>query len=234
MRLNDNPSPAGRSLLIVVLSLFTFCHGDEGVAAEILWKHVATEQGVELYSSTEKVGDQLPFKAITIIEAPYERIVMSLVDHEKKTSWAPKLKSARVHHRLGANRFAYSEYYEAPWPFHDREFLLDGTIEYRDNSVFFEAANLEDISLAADNHVRVDVEVMELQVSPHSPTSSRLVFTFSGNMGGWIPEFVKKIITRKWPIRFLQAFENHLLVAEVRETEMYRSLSKKELVVPEG
>ena len=219
---------------LIVLSLLTCFSGNKSGAAEMDWQHVATEQGVELFSPAEKVGDQLPFRAITIIEAPYQKIVMALVDHEQKTTWAPKLKSTRVHQRMGVNRFAYSEYYKVPWPFHDREFLLDGTIDYRDNSVFFEAVNFEDLSLAADNHIRVDVEIMELQISPHSPTSSRLTFTFSGNMGGWIPEFVKKIITRKWPIRFLQAFENYLLAAEVRETEMYRSLSKKELVVPEG
>ncbi len=217
---------------LFILPLLLLSYVSVVSAAEIEWEHVATEQGVELYSPVQKIGDQLPFRAIAIIDAPYQKIVMSLVDHEQKATWAPKLKSTRVHNRPETNRFAYSEYYSVPWPFKDREFLLDGTIDYRGNSVFFEAVNLEDFSLAADNHVLVDVEVMKLQISPYSPGSSQLVFTFSGNMGGWIPEFVKKIITRKWPIRFLQAFENHLLEAEIRETDMYRSLSKKELVMP--
>ena len=79
--------------LIILLSLLLICGCHTAAASEIVWKHVATEQGVELYSPDREVGEQLPFKAITVIQAPYHKVVMSLVDHERKVAWAPKLKS---------------------------------------------------------------------------------------------------------------------------------------------
>ena len=225
-----SPTVIGATLfLLSFLVLFPCRHI---LAAELEWEFISDEQGVELYGATQKIDGQLPFKAITEIQAPYQQIIMALMDHEQKPSWAPKLKSTKFHFQNEDNHFAYSEYYETPWPFYDREFLLDGTIEYRDNSVIFEASNLTKKSLRADNHVLVDIAVLTVEVTPVSSDSSKIIFTFSGNMGGWIPNFVKNIIQRKWPILFLQALENHLLNEEIEATVLYENLPKRDLTIP--
>ena len=220
------------SATIFLCSLLMLSPGGHTRAAELDWQFISNEQGVELYGATTKLDGQLPFKAITEIKAPYQQIVMALMDYEQKPSWAPKLKSTQFHFQNFENQFAYSEYYKTPWPFYDREFLLDGTIVYGDNSVIFEASNLTQTSFAADNHVLVDVAILRLEISPVSEDSSQVTFTFSGNMGGWIPNFVKNIIQRKWPILFLQALENHLVNEEVEETALYRNLPKRDLTIP--
>ena len=215
-----------------VVLCIVFLTDSQPQAAELEWELVSDEQDIELYGATQKIDGQLPFKAITEIQAPYQQIVMALMDYEQKPSWAPKLLSTKFHFQNEANQFAYSEYYEAPWPFFDREFLLDGRIEFRDNSVVFEASNLPQTSLAADNHVLVDIAILRLEITPVSQDSSQVTFTFSGNMGGWIPNFVKNIIQRKWPILFLQALENHLVNEEVKETALYEKLPKRDLTIP--
>ena len=222
------------SITLFLSTFFILSPGGHARAVELDWEFISDEQGVELYGATTKLDGQLPFKAVTEIKAPYQQIVMALMDYEQKPSWAPKLKSTKFHFQNSENQFAYSEYYETPWPFYDREFLLDGTIVYGDNSVILEASNLTQTSFAADNHVQVDVAILRLEISPVSEGSSRVTFTFSGNMGGWIPNFVKNLIQRKWPILFLQALENHLVNEQVEETAIYRNLPKRDLIIPQS
>ncbi len=224
--------PAVKKAIFILLSLMVLFPSGQLPAAELEWELVSDEQGVELYGASQKIDGQLPFKAITEIKAPYQQIIMALMDHERKPSWAPKLKSTKFHFQSSDNQFAYSEYYETPWPFFDREFLLDGRIEYRENSVVFEASNLTQKSFAADSHVLVDIAILMVEITPLSPDTSEVIFTFSGNMGGWIPNFVKNIIQRKWPILFLQALEDHVLNEEVKETALYKALPKHDLSIP--
>ncbi len=202
------------------------------VAEEQEWDYLYTEQGVELYSARQQLQEQVPFKAIARVQAPYQEIVKALVDHEQKPTWSPKLKQVTIHQIQSSNRFAYSEYYTTPWPFYDREFLLDGKIRYTDSSVIFEASNLKQDSLADSDHVLVNIVRLSLEIIPLSPDESQVTFVFSGDMGGWIPNFVKTIIQRKWPIRFLQALENHILTASVETTDLYNNLDKRDLSFP--
>jgi hypothetical protein len=225
-----HPTRARRGLYFALVTSLLIFSRPAAHADELDWVQLSIEEGVELYGVNERVEGQLPFRAITEIDEPYQKIVMALVDYQKKPLWAPKLKTTRIHHQPGENHFVYSEYYSTPWPFYDREFLLDGKIEYRENGVFFKARNFTQKALADNDHVLVDVAVLIVQITPVSPEKSRIIFTFSGNMGGWIPDFVKTIITRKWPVRFLQALENYLESEEIRATEIYRNLRKKELL----
>ena len=224
---NGRGCPGG---LLFMLLIFILPIGIS--AKELEWDYLYTEEGVELYSARQQLQEQVPFKAISRVQAPYQEIVKTLVDYEQKPMWSPKLKQVTIHQIQSANRFAYSEYYTTPWPFYDREFLLDGKIRYTGTSVIFEASNLDQESFADSDHVLVNIARLSLEIIPLSPDESQVTFIFSGDMGGWIPDFVKTIIQRKWPIRFLQALENHILTASVETTELYENLDKRKLNLP--
>jgi hypothetical protein len=198
------------------------------------WEPIGLYEGVNLYRAAHESEGQLPFRADAELQEPYESIVMALLDAERKPNWAPKLKSTVVHDRISSNSFEYSEYYETPWPFKDREFLLRGTVEYRPDRIVFIAANSEKLHLAQSNHLRANIQVLTFEIIPLSEYSTRVVFTFSGDLGGWIPGFVKTIIQRKWPVRFIQSLRDYLAVNDLAETERYRSLQKVPIYIPEG
>ncbi len=196
------------------------------------WEPVGVYENVNLYRAVHESEGLLPFKADAELDTPYENIVMALLDAERKPDWAPKLKSTVVHARISTNSFEYSEYYETPWPFKDREFLLHGTVEYRPDRIVFHAANSENPHLARSDHLRANIRVLTFEIVPLSERSTRVVFTFSGDLGGWIPGFVKTIIQRKWPVRFIQSLRDYLATNDLPETERYRSLQKGPLVIP--
>lgn len=198
-------------------------------AADTGWQLIDSYEGVDLYRAQEIREGLLPFKAAAELDIPFQQIVMALVDTEQKQQWAPKLKSTIIHNQLSANRFEYSEYYTTPWPFEDREFLLTGTVTYGKDRILFSGENSENTMLADDEHTLANVEVLEFAIIPLSERRSRVEFTFSGDMGGWIPDFVKTIIQKKWPVRFIQALEAYINGNPSLDTPRYQALEKSEM-----
>jgi hypothetical protein len=194
-----------------------------------LWQQVETIDGVALFQSVEKTDDLLPFKAIAVLDIPYQKIIMALVDAERKNSWAPKLKSVNIHREITTNSFEYSEYYSTPWPFYDREFLLVGTVQYLPDRVVLRAENSPNRQFADKSHLLASVKQLEMVITPLSADRTEVAFTFSGDMGGWIPEFVKNIIQKKWPVRFIQAMEKYISSTPDLQTARYVSLKKEDL-----
>ena len=227
-----NPFVRYLSILLFGISAYLATPVSHADYKDDAWEHIGIYEDVNLYRAVHESEGLLPFRADAEVEAPHESIVMALLDAERKPEWAPKLKSTVVHARISSNSFEYSEYYETPWPFKDREFLLHGTVEYRSDRVVFHAANSENPHLARPDHLRAKIRVLTFEIVPLSERSTRVVFTFSGDLGGWIPGFVKTIIQRKWPVRFIQSLRDYLAANDLPETERYRSLQKGPLVIP--
>jgi hypothetical protein len=190
------------------------------------WEYIGDDEGIALFHATHEVEGLLPFKAVAELDLHCESIVMALVDAERKPGWAPKLKATAIHNMISSNRFEYSEYYTTPWPFKDREFLLLGTVIYDRDRVVFSAVNSENSSLAKQDHLTANIRELTFSVIPVSQSRTRVEFTFSGDLGGWIPAFVKTIIQKRWPVRFIQALQKHVSENDGLETERYRSLKK--------
>ena len=194
------------------------------------WQPIGDYEGVALYRSVHETEGLLPFKAVAVLKVPYDKIVMALVDAERKADWAPKLKSTAIHTRISTNRFEYSEYYKTPWPFKDREFLLSGSVAYHHDRVVFAAKNSANGALARKDHLRANIRTLTFEVVPLSANRTEVAFTFSGDLGGWIPAFVKTIIQKKWPVRFIQSLKRHIADNDALETDRYRSLQKRPFV----
>lgn len=221
-----------KRLLILLIYLQLAAMAPKAFASEDPWQYIDTFNGVNLYRSQIETEGFLPFKAIAELNVPYQKIVMALVDVERKNSWAPKLKSTTVHNEKSTNSFEYSEYYTTPWPYKDREFLLLGTVEYETDHILFSAVNSENKPLADNSHLLVDITKLEFVVIPLSENRTRVSFTFSGDLGGWIPPFVRNIIQKKWPVRFIQSLQKTIDKNEVIETVRYQSLNREALATP--
>lgn len=214
--------------IIFILSVFSFglVNGQNEVEQ---WEFLQDYGNISLYRAVHSEDELLPFMATADLEIPFQEIVKALVDTEKKQVWAPKLKYTVMHNEESANQYEYSEYYTTPWPFDDREFLLLGTVRYEKEQVVFSAVNSNDKSLAATDHTLANVKMLEFVIIPLSESRSRVRFTFSGDMGGWIPDFVKTIIQKKWPVRFIQALEAYIQEAPDMNSARYQSLQKSHI-----
>ena len=87
--------------------------------------------------------------------------------------------------------------------------------------------------LADKEHLLANVKVMEVVIIPLCPDTTQIEFTFSGDLGGRIPTFVKDIIQKKWPIRFIQAMQSYIQRTPHLETARYLALQKSALSLPQ-
>lgn len=164
--------------------------------------------GVELYQwAGEHEPDLLPFKAIKTVAVPLDKLVTALTNLRTKPLWSPKLKRTKLHNQIDARTFIVSEYYETPWPFYDREFCLRGTVARSADKAIFAATSIADKRYFDDDHVQANVRTLTVVLNAVNPGKTRVEMVFQGDMGGWIPGFVRRIIQRKWPVRFIQALE---------------------------
>jgi hypothetical protein len=207
---------------LLLLSLIQFSYASN-------WEYVETYEGVKLYELKKSEQYATPFKAVGKVNAPLTDVVKALVDVDSKNKWAPKLKGVDLHEVLKANEFIFSEYYKTPWPYYDRQFLLKGTISKKGNKVYFKAQNLVDDSLEDDDHVLASVEILDF-VLEEVDGSTMITFTFNGDMGGWIPSFVSRIIRKKWPVRFIQSLEKWSKSGKIRSTIYFENLVKSNVM----
>jgi len=216
---------------MIIFSLLPMSPVTTAYGMEEHWQHIGTHEDVDLYRALNETQGTLPFKAVALLDVSYDKIVMALVDAERKPQWAPKLKATAVHNQISTNCFEYSEYYTTPWPFKDREFLLSGTVSYQHDRIVFAAVNSQNDRWARDDHLLANIQALTFEVIPLSAGKTKVAFTFSGDLGGWIPDFVKTIIQKKWPVRFIQSLKDHVAQNDFLETDRYRSLKKATFVV---
>jgi len=174
------------------------------------WQLLSKERGISVYELKNPPNrDMLPFRAEKVINLSLSRLFYILVDYESKNQWAPKLKNVKIHKKLGVNQFIFSEYYKVPWPFNDRQFLLKGQVELKENFIHISAYSIDDKTFFAKDHTRADVDNIDVKLYPLSKEQTRIEFEFLGDMGGYIPTFVQNIIRRRWPFSFITSLEEY-------------------------
>jgi len=180
------------------------------VASEGKWQKVSTLRGITLYELKNPPDrEMLPFRAEKVVDLPLRRLFYILVDYKNKNKWAPKLKDVTIHKKLGINQFLFSEYYQVPWPFYDRQFLLKGQVELKENFIHITAHSVDNKKYFAKDHIRADVDVIDVKLYRQSKNKTKIVFEFLGDMGGYIPTFVQNIIRRRWPNSFIESIEEY-------------------------
>jgi hypothetical protein len=190
-------------LLLLILSSPLVASGDK-------WSLVSKTRGISLYELKNPPDrDMLPFRAEKVVNLPLRRLLYILVDYKHKNQWAPKLKEVKIHKKMGINQFLFSEYYKVPWPFNDRQFLLKGQVELNENFIHITAHSFDDKKYYAKDHIRADVDVIDVKLYRISANQTKIVFEFLGDMGGYIPTFVQNIIRRRWPNTFIESLEKY-------------------------
>lgn len=212
------------NLLRRFLFVFFFL-SSSGVMGE--WEPFHFEGGITLYKKEGRDDGLIPFRAVGEFEGELRSYLIALLDHSQKPLWAPKLKKVTVHLVLSPKEVIFSEYYRTPWPASDRQFLLKGTITVPEKGkVLFQAKNYGEKSFRDENHIVCDVRLLDLLLENVGPKKTRITFSFSGDMRGWMPDWLINIIQKKWPLRFLQGLQKQVQQTPKEDSEEYRKLIK--------
>ena len=209
---------------LVILSLIAILSSNI-YAKKIKWESFHKEDGIELFRAKEQKDGIIPFKAIAIIDRSQKDILKVLMDVDRKPEWSPKLKDVKLHKRVSPITYIFSEYYKTPWPFSDREFLLEGQVVFPEPGlVTLFAKSKNESGFEDDDHIQCDVSFLNLNLYDRGPNKTAVSFSFHGDMKGWMPVWLINIIQKKWPMRFIQGLRKTLEEKSPRETEFFNSL----------
>ncbi len=216
--------------IFIVIALITL----HSFATDYSWKHLGLYEGVELYTSSEASGDILPFKAVATFQVPAEKIVMAVLDYDKKKLWATRLKSLKMHKIIGPGHFLFSEYYSAPWPLEDREFLMEGKVSKNGNITTFLGQSSPEHQFRDKKHILADIKLMQLDVIKIDEDTTRLELSFMGNPKGYIPTWFINMVQKSFPGKFLHQLVEHAKSAKNVESAAYTTWVKSLSLVTES
>lgn len=194
------------------------------------WVLGLEEKGIQIFESQKDYKGLIPFKAVARISAPLPKILNILLDTERKPEWAPKLEKVKLHVKKSSRNYIFSEYYKTPWPAKDREFLLDGSLHFSENSVLFSAKSHIDPLLKSKDHIQADVKILNVKLTKISEEITLMEFTFLGHMKGLMPKWLVNIIQRKWPLRFIEGLISQLKKENQAISPLYLELQQKGLL----
>ena len=213
-----------KRIIIVITSLISLIANVSANSKE--WRELTTYKDIKIYAKDENTEGIIPFKAIYTVDINQELLVMSLFNYNLKPTWAPKLKSVKIHREISPTQFIFSEYYTTPWPFYDREFLLEGKVYSDGNTVWLKANSIKSEDLHDQDHVQANVEIIEVAITKIGKNKTLLSFEFVGDMGGMIPTWVINIIQKKWPAKFLLGLEKFSLSEDNQPSAEYLNWRK--------
>ena len=173
------------------------------------WNLILDKGSIKLFTKDTK-EQSIPFKATTIIDGNIEDIVNIISNHKEKHLWAPKLKAVQIHEINKNGVHIFSEFYSTPWPASDRQFLLKGKIERQKDVIIFRAKSIDKKEFIEEDHVVAKIKEITVTLKKIEDQRTKMVFTFNGDMNGWLPRWLKRLIQKKWPYKFIESLKIQL------------------------
>lgn len=172
------------------------------------WELLYDTNGVKTWQGSKREGLR-SFRSEAVLDFPKAEVLKVLNDLEGRAKWAPKVLSVKVEKFEGDTCF-FREKYTTPWPAKDREFLLKGIISHSGDTTFLRAqtdSNFMKLSECCEQAFAHNLEITLIKLNENQ-TFFR--FDFSGDLRGWLPNWLVNLIQRKWPLRFTQGLGFYL------------------------
>jgi len=115
--------------LLSIASSLAFAENTESKADSQGWDMVSNENNVTVYTRNVAEHDINEVKAETKLKATVSQLVALFMDVEKCGLWAENCKSAKIMKRKSDNEFTLYRMMENPWPFSNRDYLLQVTLD---------------------------------------------------------------------------------------------------------
>lgn len=183
------------------------------------WTLIHEDSECQVYKADIKHKSGLiPFKLVATLPYPFAKVLAVVDNTERKAEWVPNMISGVVVKEVSPFDKIERNLFKAPWPFSDREFLVEVKSEI----------NYANKTAVADIH---SVELPEFPVTKKfvrgesyngnatikaidkDKTHFEIIFfnDFKGNLPAWIVNFVQK----SWPEDFISKLRSQLTKTDI-------------------
>ncbi len=213
-----------KSLLLCLLTIQSLwaLHPDD-----FKWEIDKDRRGIKVFKAPrhEETGI-IPIKAQTVLDFPISRVLTVLADTKRKAEWIPKLDEAYIiEEKSKYSRIEYARY-SAPWPFHDRSFVIStkGRYDPKERTIFIDIqSTTHDKAPLNPKYVRGKTYIGSVFLKYVEENKTFFEITLLTDFRGNIPAWIINLVQSSWPFKMVDNLTAQLKKDDIVIPEFYKS-----------
>ncbi len=193
------------------------------------WRKLSNDDGILI--ETREVPDQeMPdTRGTMVMKGEFYEICALIEDVDHTCDWAKRCLGSRVIKRISEAEMIFYSRTTAPWPVQDRDSVLHaiatGLDRGDDVTMKFESITTP-LFGPVDGVVRMPVLKGHYRIVRVDDQTTKIEFTVHADIGGWIPTWLSKSLSKAIPFDTLAGIRRHLPKVRAKYAEKVEKWQK--------
>ncbi len=195
------------SILFLTLSLVVWSAEE----SQNNWELHKEKEGIQVYTRAVSGYDIIEVQGVTLLNTTVDRLVSVYSDPEQCQAWVPSCARSEMIHRQSPTEFTLYRRIANTFPFKDRDYVLNVTIEYQDNGTVL--IRYQDAKEGLPENkccVRMDRLAGFWQLVPHADGGVEVTYRAHLLPGGGFPSSIVNAGIPDLPFDTLSSLKKHL------------------------
>ncbi len=193
------------------------------------WRKLSNEDGI-LVETREVADQEMPdVRGTMTMKGDFYEICALIQDIDHTCDWAQRCTGSRVIKRINDAEMIFYSRTTAPWPVQDRDAVLHAVatgLERGDDAVMRFESIQTPLGPPVDGVVRMPVLKGHYRLQRIDDQTTKLEFTVHADIGGWIPTWLSKSLSKAIPFDTLAGIRRHLPKVRMRYAEKVEKWQK--------
>jgi len=201
----------------------TLCFPGSLLAEGDDWALLVEDEGIRVTIREVPDRDLPVFRGVVTISAPIFEIMGVLQDIDRHPEWMDSCIEARRLKRVHLLESIVYNRTDAPWPISDRDTVVRSQASFdRDKGAFYIDIHSVKSELMGevDGVVRVPRMHGHYRLEQVGPEQTRVEYQIDTDPGGWLPNWLIRMVTRRIPFKTLDNLRNR--VAQTSKEQTYK------------
>ena len=193
------------------------------------WSTLSNDDGI-LVETREVPDQEMPdVRGTMVMKGDFYEICALIEDVDHTCDWAKRCLGSRVLKRVSESEMVFYSRTTAPWPVQDRDAVLHalatGLDRGDDVTMRFESIQTP-LGPPVDGVVRMPVLKGHYRIQRIDDQTTKLEFTVHADIGGWIPTWLSKSLSKAIPFDTLAGIRRHLPKVRAKYAEKVEKWQK--------
>lgn len=196
-----------QSIFLALFSFYTSVSLAQD-SEELSWDLVNEEDGIEVFTRTNEISNLKEIRIICTVKTSMEQLTDFLSEVQLYKDWTYKCSSSELLNRTSKNEFSYYITLDFPFPFEDRDLIVDSKHSIDPSTGVYHSYSLASTSSTNlnDDFIRISEFESRWEITPQEQGVLLVDYTALSNPGGDIPVWLVNLAITKGPKESMKSF----------------------------